>query len=37
MTPLPFRLLERFLSSANADAIIGDLGERRVTGLRLRR
>ena len=35
MTPLPFRLLERFLSSANADAIIGDLVERRITGLRL--
>ncbi|HEX6049231.1 MAG TPA: ABC transporter permease [Gemmatimonadaceae bacterium] len=35
MTPLPFRLLERFLSSATADAIIGDLTERSVTGLRL--
>ena len=35
MTPLPHRLLERFLSSANADAIIGDLTERGVTGFRL--
>ena len=35
MTRLPYRLLERFLSSANADAIIGDLTERGVTGLRL--
>ena len=35
MMPLPYRLLERFLSSANADAIIGDLTERGVTGLRL--
>src|SRR5688500_17821199 len=35
MTPLPLRLLQRFLSSANADAIIGDLVERNVTGVRL--
>ena len=35
MTPLPYRLLERFLPSADADAIIGDLTERGVTGLRL--
>lgn len=33
--PLPHRLLERFLSSANADAVIGDLVERGVTGARL--
>jgi len=35
MTPLPYRLLEQFLPSASADAIIGDLTERHVTGLRL--
>ena len=34
-TPLPHRLLERFLSPPNADAVIGDLIERRATGLRL--
>lgn len=35
MPPLPHRLLDRFLSSADADAVIGDLHERGVTGLRL--
>jgi putative ABC transport system permease protein len=34
-TPLPHRLLERFLSPPNADAVIGDLIERHATGLRL--
>jgi putative ABC transport system permease protein len=33
--PLPFRLLERFLPSSAADAVIGDLIERQVTGVRL--
>jgi putative ABC transport system permease protein len=33
--PLPFRLLERFLPSSTADAVVGDLIERQVTGLRL--
>ena len=32
---LPFRLLERFLPSSTADAVIGDLIERQVTGVRL--
>ena len=35
MMPLPHRLLEHFLASADADAIIGDLVERDVSGLRL--
>src|SRR6185436_9876707 len=33
--PLPFRLLERFLPSATAEAVVGDLIERRLTGARL--
>ena len=33
--PLPFRLLERFLPSSSADAVIGDLIERQVAGVRL--
>lgn len=35
MMRLPHRLLERYLPSTVADAIVGDLVERRVTGLRL--
>jgi putative ABC transport system permease protein len=34
-TPLPFRLLERFLPSSTADAVVGDLIERHLTGVRL--
>jgi putative ABC transport system permease protein len=34
-TPLAHRLLERFLPSATADAVVGDLIERRLTGARL--
>jgi len=34
-TQLPFRLLERFLPSSTADAVIGDLIERQVAGVRL--
>jgi len=34
-TLLPFRLLERFLPSSTADAVVGDLIERQVTGVRL--
>src|SRR6476661_7427034 len=33
--PLPFRLLERFLPSSTADAVVGDLIERQLTGVRL--
>ena len=33
--PFPFRLLERFLPSSTADAVVGDLIERQVTGVRL--
>jgi len=33
--PLPFRLLERFLPSSTADAVVGDLMERQLTGVRL--
>ena len=33
--PLPFRLIDRFLPSATAEAVIGDLLERRVAGVRL--
>jgi putative ABC transport system permease protein len=33
--PLPFRLLERFLPSSTADAVVGDLIERQLTGARL--
>jgi putative ABC transport system permease protein len=32
---MPFRLLERFLPSSTADAVIGDLIERQVAGVRL--
>ena len=32
---LPFRLLERFLPSSTADAVVGDLIERQLTGMRL--
>ena len=35
VSPLPFRLLERFLPSSTADAVIGDLIERQVAGARL--
>ena len=35
MTPLSYRLIERFLPSAQADAVVGDLVERDVHGLRL--
>ena len=35
MSPLPFRLIERFLPSPTADAVIGDLIERQVAGVRL--
>ena len=35
MTPLPFRLIERFLPSAESDAVVGDLIERDVRGARL--
>ena len=35
LSPLPFRLLERFLPSSTADAVIGDLIERQVVGVRL--
>ena len=34
-TPLPFRLLERFLPSSTAEAVVGDLIERQLTGVRL--
>jgi len=33
--PLPHRLIERFLSSAESDAVVGDLIERDVSGARL--
>ena len=33
--PLPIRLLERFLPSLTADAVVGDLIERDVHGMRL--
>ena len=32
---LPFRLLERFLPSSTAEAVVGDLIERQLTGVRL--
>lgn len=32
---MPFRLLERFLPSSTADAVIGDLIERQLAGVRL--
>ena len=35
MTALAYRLLERFLPSASADAVVGDLMERGVSGVRL--
>ena len=35
MTPLPLRLIERFLPSAESDAVVGDLMERDVRGVRL--
>ena len=35
LAPLPFRLLERFLPSSTADAVVGDLIERQLTGVRL--
>ena len=35
VTPLAFRLIERFLPSATADAVIGDLIERQLSGARL--
>jgi putative ABC transport system permease protein len=33
--PLPYRLLDRLLPPATADAVVGDLIERRYSGLRL--
>ena len=35
MSSLAFRLIERYLPSAAADAVIGDLVERDVAGVRL--
>jgi len=35
MTPLPYRLIERFLPSSAAEAVVGDLLERDVRGGRL--